>query len=83
MSETTEQTRPCPFCGGIGNIRDSGSGEYWVQCSGCWASAPVKLSPSEASAAWKTRALAPIEAFGRDAQRLDGEATKAGNSSKP
>jgi hypothetical protein len=27
-------------------------------------------------------ALAPIEAFGRDPQGLDGEATKAGNSSK-
>ena len=42
----------------------------------------ASVSGEKGRAAFIERPLAPIEAFGRDAQRLDPEGTKAGNSSK-
>ena len=47
---------PCPFCGGDAVVMDSGSGEYWAQCSRCWGTGGVECNIPQAVFSWNRRA---------------------------
>lgn len=52
----TEELRPCPFCGGIGQLWIVASYTHWmVECGKCEAHAEVHKERAAAIAAWNKR----------------------------
>jgi len=67
-SESTEQLKPCPFCGGI-NIIHSGFRMYCYTC-GAEGSDADNMDESAATEAWNRRAA--LSLTDREVELLDG-----------
>ncbi len=51
--------KPCPFCGGIAELKAPGYEHYspcWCKCTRCGAEGPTKSSELEAEKGWNERA---------------------------
>lgn len=49
---------PCPFCGGVGELKKTAFGRpvmRWIRCSACGASSSAYSSQESAVAAWQNR----------------------------
>lgn len=49
---------PCPFCGGVAELKAPGYEHYspcWCKCTQCGAEGPVKSSELEAEKGWNER----------------------------
>lgn len=56
--------KPCPFCGGIAELKAPGYEHYspcWCKCARCGAEGPTKSSELEAEKGWNERAQDDVE----------------------
>jgi len=51
----SEETKPCPFCGGFGRIYHPDAFVYYVECDECDSSSQVCCSEEEAVFVWNRR----------------------------
>lgn len=50
--------KPCPFCGGVAEIRDAAFKRvFWVECSECGANTSAFGNCKEAADMWNKRAV--------------------------
>jgi Lar family restriction alleviation protein len=58
MPQTTDQLKPCPFCGGNPTVDAQFGREWWVECDDCAATTGgMEATKAEAIAAWNARAV--------------------------
>jgi Lar family restriction alleviation protein len=58
MPQTTDQLKPCPFCGGNPTVDAQFGREWWVECDDCAATTGgMEATKAEAIAAWNRRAV--------------------------
>ena len=77
------ELKPCPFCGGQGELTGFAAPEFWVHCSaiGCKAGTEAFGSKERAIAAWNRRATpsqgldaATVERCAQVAEAFEGSA---------
>jgi Lar family restriction alleviation protein len=61
MPQTTDQLKPCPFCGGNPTVDAQFGREWWVECDDCAATTGgMEATKAEAIAAWNRRAVSLV-----------------------
>lgn len=65
---------PCPFCGGVGHLRNAPPHQFYIWCGGCEAEMAVRTSMVAAWQAWNQRAhIAPLDVVNEREQEGGGE----------
>lgn len=50
-----QERKPCPFCGGEAELRDTSFGEYYVKCRKCGINTPAFTRPDTVIKRWNRR----------------------------